>query len=141
MKNNKGITLLALIITIIVLLILAGVAIGMLSADEETITSTTNSEILITSAREEVVLAINEGYVEYYEKVLTGESTETQSMIYYIEEELEELEEDFDVENMTFEYDSKTITLTYSSSTIYTTITGELTENSENGVVEFDWKD
>lgn len=141
MKNNKGITLLALIITIIILLILAGVAIGILSADEETITATTNSEILITSAREEVVLAINEGYVEYYEKVLTGESTETQSMIYYIEEELEELEEDFDVENMTFEYDSKTITLTYSSSTIYTTITGELTEDSENGVVEFDWKD
>ena len=141
MKNNKGITLLALIITIIILLILAGVAIGMISADEETITSTVNSEILITSAREEVVLAINEGYVEYYERVLTGESTETESMIYYIEEELNELEEVFDVENMTFEYDSKTITLTYNSSTIYTTITGELTENPENGVVEFDWKD
>ena len=33
MKNNKGITLIALVITIIVLLILAGVAISMLSGE------------------------------------------------------------------------------------------------------------
>ena len=33
MKNNKGITLIALIVTIIVLIILAGVAIAMLSGD------------------------------------------------------------------------------------------------------------
>ena len=33
MKNNKGITLIALVVTIIVLLILAGVSIAMLSGD------------------------------------------------------------------------------------------------------------
>ncbi len=33
MKNNKGITLIALVVTIIVLLILAGVSIAMLTGD------------------------------------------------------------------------------------------------------------
>ena len=37
--NNKGITLIALVITIIVLIILAGVAISMLSGDNRNIKS------------------------------------------------------------------------------------------------------
>ena len=38
MKNNKGITLIALVITIIVLLILAGITIAMLTGDNGLLT-------------------------------------------------------------------------------------------------------
>ena len=40
LKNNRGITLLALIVTIIVLLILAGITIGMITGDNGIITKT-----------------------------------------------------------------------------------------------------
>ena len=43
MKNNKGITLIALVITIIVLLILAGVSIAMLTGDNGILTKSTES--------------------------------------------------------------------------------------------------
>ena len=43
MKNQKGITLIALVITIIVLLILAGVAIAMLSGDNGILTKATEA--------------------------------------------------------------------------------------------------
>ena len=37
LKNKKGITLMALVVTIIILLILAGISIGMLSGDNSII--------------------------------------------------------------------------------------------------------
>ncbi len=43
MKNNKGITLIALVITIIVLLILAGVSIAMLTGDNGILTKATEA--------------------------------------------------------------------------------------------------
>ena len=43
MKNNKGITLIALVITIIVLLILAGITIAMLTGDNGLLTRSQNS--------------------------------------------------------------------------------------------------
>lgn len=44
MKNNKGITLIALVVTIIVLLILAGVSIAMLSGDNGILTNAKNAK-------------------------------------------------------------------------------------------------
>lgn len=44
MKNNKGITLIALVVTIIVLLILAGVSIAMLTGENGLLTRTTNAK-------------------------------------------------------------------------------------------------
>ncbi len=44
MKNNKGITLIALVITIIVLLILAGVSIAMLTGENGILTQAENSK-------------------------------------------------------------------------------------------------
>ena len=44
LKNNKGITLIALVITIIVLLILAGVSIAMLTGDNGILTQATNAK-------------------------------------------------------------------------------------------------
>ena len=79
MKGNKGITLIALVITIIVLLILAGVSIAMLSGDNsilkrgnEAATSTA-----ISAGKEKVVLAVNEALTEYNAKVYGNSATTT----------------------------------------------------------------
>ncbi len=57
MKNNKGITLIALVITIIVLLILAGVSIAMLTGENGILTQANNSKY--STARAEAVEKIN----------------------------------------------------------------------------------
>ena len=59
MRNQKGITLIALVITIIVLLILAGVTIAMLSGDNGILTraTTTKEANAESTAREEANLA------------------------------------------------------------------------------------
>ncbi len=69
MKNNKGITLIALVITIIVLLILAGVAIAMLSGENGILTRASDSKIVneIGALKDEVNLAAAEGLSDYFE--------------------------------------------------------------------------
>ena len=57
MKNNKGITLIALVITIIVLLILAGVSIAMLTGQNGILTRANDSQIATTDA--EVIEKVN----------------------------------------------------------------------------------
>ena len=61
MKNQKGITLIALVITIIVLLILAGVSIAMLTGQNGILTQAQNANdaTLKGEAEEAVKLAIN----------------------------------------------------------------------------------
>ena len=60
-KNQKGITLIALVITIIVLLILAGVSIAMLRGDQGIVSnaSKAKSKSGIAEAQESIGLAIN----------------------------------------------------------------------------------
>ena len=62
MRNNKGITLIALVITIIVLLILAGVSIAMLTGNNGILTQADNAQTasLKAEAEEAVKMAINE---------------------------------------------------------------------------------
>lgn len=62
MKEEKGITLIALVITIIVLLILAGVSIAMLTGSNGVLTkaTTAKSETAVAEIREQVTLAMNE---------------------------------------------------------------------------------
>ena len=59
-KNNKGITLIALVITIIVLLILAGVSIAMLTGNNGILTQATNatSKTQVGAAEEAIKLAV-----------------------------------------------------------------------------------
>ena len=57
MKNNKGITLIALVITIIVLLILAGVSIAMLTGQNGILTRANESQVATNDA--EVIEKIN----------------------------------------------------------------------------------
>ena len=69
MKNNqKGITLVALVITIIVLLILAGVTIAALSGENGILTRSSQSakETKVGNAKEIVTNAYNSAVAEYY---------------------------------------------------------------------------
>ncbi len=61
LKQQKGVTLVALVITIIVLLILAGVSIAMLTGDNGVLTKATASQkaTLESEAKEKVSLAMN----------------------------------------------------------------------------------
>ena len=62
MRNQKGVTLIALVITIIVLLILAGVSIAMLTGDNGILTkaSSSNETNSIAQIKEDVSLAVSE---------------------------------------------------------------------------------
>ena len=66
LKQTKGITLIALVITIIVLLILAGVSIAMLTGDNGILTQANNSKIQQAhgAVREGISLAYNEYQIE-----------------------------------------------------------------------------
>ena len=61
-KEQKGVTLIALVITIIVLLILAGVSIAMLTGDNGILTkaSSSNETNSIAQIKEDVSLAVSE---------------------------------------------------------------------------------
>jgi len=78
MKNQKGITLIALVITIIVLLILAGVSIAMLTSNDgipkQAITAV--DETRVAEQQEKAMLAINELTSEFYEKKYVTDTTE-----------------------------------------------------------------
>ena len=58
MKNQKGITLIALVITIIVLLILAGVSIAMLTGQNGILTQANNAKTATTKASAEEALKL-----------------------------------------------------------------------------------
>ena len=78
-KEQKGITLVALVITIIVLLILAGVTIASLSGENGILTrgSQAVSSSDIASAKEQVNLAFNDAMSAYYEARYVSESLNT----------------------------------------------------------------
>ena len=65
-KENKGITLIALVITIIVLLILAGISIATLTGENGLLTKadTAKTETSIASAKEKVQVAVMGSYDE-----------------------------------------------------------------------------
>ncbi len=84
MKNQKGVTLIALVVTIVVLLILAGVAIAMLRGDNGILTEATKASdsTKISEEREAVSNAINELTTAYYDakyvaKTITEENNQT----------------------------------------------------------------
>ena len=73
MKGNKGITLIALVVTIIVLLILAGVSIAMLTGENGLLTRSKEAKItqLEADAAEEVRLAIGAVKIMAEQKAVT----------------------------------------------------------------------
>ena len=79
MKNQKGITLIALVITIIVLLILAGVAIAMLSGENGILTKASSSavETAMSTAKEKVAMEINNAIANQYESTYVNNTPST----------------------------------------------------------------
>ncbi len=69
MKNNKGITLIALVITIIVLLILAGVSIALVTGDNGLLGQATRAgaETQVAEAKEMAIMDVSALVAQYYE--------------------------------------------------------------------------
>ena len=68
MRNQKGITLIALVITIIVLLILAGVSIAMLTGENGILTRAEDSKISTVEGqvRDAVAIAVSDYRIQVY---------------------------------------------------------------------------
>lgn len=71
MKNNKGITLIALVVTIIVLLILAGVSIAMLTGDNGILSNATKgaAQTKLTNTVDEISLKVSENVASYLNSI------------------------------------------------------------------------
>ena len=76
MKNNKGITLIALVVTIIVLLILAGVSIAMLTGQNGILTRASESSYKskLQDAAEIISYGASEAITNYYNKAYVDSS-------------------------------------------------------------------
>ena len=69
MKNKRGITLIALVITIIVLLILAGISLSLVLGENGILTKAKDSKIIHNIAEAKENVEVEAAYVgEYYEK-------------------------------------------------------------------------
>ena len=78
MKNNKGITLIALVITIIVLLILAGITIAMLAGENGILTNATKSKAYdeLGTAKDQIALKANEAVSTYFTTHYVGSNAD-----------------------------------------------------------------
>ena len=77
MKNQKGITLIALVVTIIVLLILAGISIAMLTGDNGLLTQARRADTRTKAA--EIEERVNMEMAALYADVLSGKTAFTSS--------------------------------------------------------------
>lgn len=77
MRNQRGITLIALVITIIVLLILAGVSIAMLTGDNGILNkaSKSASETNLAADKEAAITDLNAAYTAYMEAKYANSSS------------------------------------------------------------------
>ena len=82
MRNQRGITLVALVITIIVLLILAAVTIAALGGSNGILTNASNAQIQnqLGEAKDLVNLAVNEGISSYYKSTYAEGHAENEAL-------------------------------------------------------------
>ena len=82
MRNNKGVTLVALVITIIVLLILAGVSLAMLTGDSGILTNAdaAKKETAISNAKSSIEMAYMDIKTEVY--ALEAKKTTAQAVTF-----------------------------------------------------------
>ncbi len=92
LKKNGGITLIALVITIIVLLILAGISIAMLSGDNGVLNRASQSSVKnqLGSFNDAVSLFVSDKTTEYYEQayVEQNETTAAETLNKYLSEKV-----------------------------------------------------
>ena len=84
MKGNKGITLIALVITIIVLLILAAVSIAMLTGDNSILKRSTQAAAAnaLGAAKDELNLDATEALEEYFVGIYASNTATTEASTY-----------------------------------------------------------
>ena len=77
MKNEKGITLIALVITIIVLLILAGVSIAMITNENGILgrAQSASVETKLSEDKEAAIMDLNAAYTAFMEEKYVSENT------------------------------------------------------------------
>ena len=141
MRNQKGITLIALVITIIVLLILAGVSIAMLTGENGILTNATESQQKTDyeNAKEQIDIALAAIKTEALAQITTDNQydvTDTDNM--------DALASD-NVIGKTINSDSKydvqknagTITITYTNNATKVSVTGniDLDANASGGLI------
>lgn len=144
-RNNRGITLIALVITIIVLLILAGVSIRMLAGNNSILNNATTAvrEKALGDVKEQVLLVVYETYTEYHSKEVTHTLSEGETLYGDTKAALETIKnksinKDVSINGaeQTVEGGKKyVVTLTYSKDTT-NIVTGTLLESS--GVFNWD---
>ena len=136
-NGNRGITLIALVITIIVLLILAGVSIAMISGENSILSNATKARRnkAIGDVKEQVLLAINTAFTEYNAKLATRELEEGKKLYDYLNDALSESNLKSNNSEVEYHYNSNTVTIKYKKDN--TTITGTL--NPETG--KFNWNE
>lgn len=107
MKNNKGITLIALVVTIIVLLILAGVSIAMLTGQNGILNRGQEAAYknALTDAKDQISLKVAECITNYNAVVYAGATitgiTTTTDLDTYISTELATLKTNLEKNNVT----------------------------------------
>lgn len=123
-KGNAGITLIALVITIIVLLILAGVSIAMLSGDNSILSNAIKSkkDNALSDAKEQVVLAIDAAITDHFAKESKGE---TSDLFTAVNTALSGLE--VKINDIEYKYENKKVTITYNPDS--SEVTGTLNDN------------
>ena len=89
LKKERGITLIALVITIIVLLILAGVTIASITGENGILSKATQASQKTTQEkeREEIKMAVTSGNMKY----ITGDEGESEDYIESIQKELDNI--------------------------------------------------
>lgn len=125
-NGNRGITLIALVITIIVLLILAGVSISLISGNNSILANATKAikDKAIGDVKEQVILAVNAAYTEYQAKKVTNELEEEESLYTITNSFLDESKLKSNNSDIEYHYNSNTVSIKYKKDN--TTITGTL---------------
>ena len=117
MRNQKGITLIALVITIIVLLILAGVSIAMLTGDNGLLTKSQQAvrDNILAGAKDRVSTESQALMADYLQTKYTSNTAFNQTAANYVVSKLEEkFETKIDDCNITYNTttNSESITIT-----------------------------
>ena len=136
MKGNKGITLIALVITIIVLLILAAVSIAMLTGDNSIFSRAKESSYAnaLGAAKDEVSIKVTDLVADYYKAVYVNNTpvstTNYDSVDNYIKSKLTNT---LETDNVTMTgANSDSYTLTYTLDTSH-----KVTGNLSNGKIQW----
>ena len=81
MKKNSGITLIALVITIIVLLILAGVALAMISGNGGILGKASDAKVqnAIAETKDQIALDVAEAVADYYDEAYVSNNNTVQN--------------------------------------------------------------